>query len=91
MPGENRNSLLIRAVNDRIRDVNDPGGASGPVGFLCECGDIDCQGAVDMRVADYETIRSRPGRFVLLAGHESPAHEVLARMNGYLVVEDTSK
>lgn len=91
MPGENRNSLLIRAVNDRIRDVNDPGGASEPVGFLCECGDIDCQGAVDMRVADYETIRSRPGRFVLLAGHESPAHEVLARMNGYLVVEDTSK
>lgn len=91
MPGENRNSLLIRAVNDRIRDVNDSGGASGLVGFLCECGDIDCQGALDMRVADYETIRSTPGRFVLLAGHESPAHEILARMNGYLVVEDTSK
>jgi hypothetical protein len=44
-----------------------------------------------MRVADYETIRSTPGRFVLLAGHESPAHAVLERMNGYVVVEETSK
>jgi hypothetical protein len=90
MPGENRNSLLIRAVNDRIRDVNDPGGDSGPVGFLCECGDIDCQGALEITIADYEAVRSTRGRFVLLAGHESQAQEVLARMNGYVVVEETS-
>lgn len=90
MPGENRNSHLIRAVNDRIRDVNDPGGDSVPVGFLCECGDIDCQGAVDITVADYEAVRSEPGRFLLLAGHESPAYEVLARTNGYVVVGEAS-
>ena len=90
MPTGNRNSLLIRAVNDRIREVNDPGGDSVPVGFLCECGDIDCQGALDITVADYEAVRSEPGRFVLVAGHESHAHEVLARMNGYVVVEGAS-
>ena len=90
MPGENRNSLLIRAVNDRIRAVNDPGAHSGPVGFLCECGDIDCQGALDLSVADYEAVRSEPGRFVLLAGHESATHAVLTRMNGYVVVEEAS-
>jgi len=90
MPGENRNSLLIRAVNDRIREVNDPRGDSGPVGFLCECGDIDCQGALEITIADYEAVRSTRGRFVLLAGHESQAHEVLARVNGYVVVEETS-
>ena len=89
MPAPNRNSRLIQAVNDRIRGVSNPAGEASAVGLLCECGDIDCQGALNISLADYEAVRTAPGRFVLLRGHESPdVHRVLAGNNGYIVVEE---
>jgi hypothetical protein len=89
MLAPNRNSRLIRAVNDRIRDVSNPADESGAVEVLCECGDVDCQGAVNISLVDYQTVRAAPRRFVLIHGHESPdVHRILSRDNGYVVVEE---
>jgi hypothetical protein len=82
-----QNTSLLRQVNERIREVIKAwGDASEPVGFLCECGDPNCVGVVKIMTADYEAIRSAPGRFLLLGGHELEAGEVVARNNGYVIV-----
>jgi hypothetical protein len=83
-----RNSSVFRQVNERIREVSTTwADVSEPIGFLCECGDATCTGVMTLNVADYDTVRSAPGHFLLLRGHELPeAEEVVARTNGYLVV-----
>ncbi len=83
---------ILRAVNDRIRDVSaTTTAAAEAIGFLCECGDVDCLGVIDVTIAEYEAVRSLPNRFVVLAGHELPdADEVVARDNGYLIVAKRS-
>ena len=89
MLAPNRNSQLIRTVNDRIRDVRNPADESGAVAVLCECGDVVCQGALNISLTDYEAVRAAPGHFVLLHEHESPdVHRILARDNGFVVVEE---
>lgn len=89
MPAPNRNSRLIRAVNDRIRNVSNPADESGAVEVICECGDIDCQGPVNISLVDYETVRATPRRFVLIHRARVPdVHRILSRDNGYVVVEE---
>jgi hypothetical protein len=84
-----RTRLLFREVNDRIADVSlETWRTSEPVGFLCECGDAACVETLDLKVADYEAIRSETTRFLVRAGHESPELEdVVERIDGCVVVE----
>jgi hypothetical protein len=79
---------ILREVNNRIRDVSVARvGVAEPIGFLCECGDVDCLGVIDVTIADYEAIRSLPNRFLVLAGHElHDADDVVARDSGYVIV-----
>jgi hypothetical protein len=88
MPLPGRNPALIRAVNERIREVSSTwGAASEPVGFLCECGDMDCLGVLKLTIGDFETVRSAEEHFLLVRDHESPdADEVVSRNNGYVIV-----
>jgi hypothetical protein len=82
-----RNSVLFRAVNERIRDVSTAwAGASEPVGFLCECGDADCDGVLNVTIPAFETIRAKLNHFLVLRGHESDMDDVVAENNGYLIV-----
>lgn len=83
-----RKPAVLREVNDRVREVSAARvGAAEPIGFLCECGDPDCLGVVDLTIAEYEAIRSVPNRFLLLAGHERPgADGVVARDDRYVIV-----
>jgi hypothetical protein len=88
LPDRPRNSALSRHVNDRILEVSRTWGNSGPIGFLCECGDPDCAALVDLAVEDFEMIRSIPARFLVLRGHEhSAAEAVVASEEGYVIVE----
>jgi hypothetical protein len=88
MPLRRRNPALIRAVNERIRDVSSTWGApSEPVGFLCECGDIDCLDVLKLTIRDFETLRPAGEHFLLVRDHESPdADEIVSRQNGYIIV-----
>jgi hypothetical protein len=82
------NRSLFREVNERIRDVSVDRWDGSPIGFLCECDDPECVEVLDLAIADYDAIRSVPNRFILVRGHESPGVEgVVARSNGYLIVE----
>jgi hypothetical protein len=83
-----RNSALFRAVNERIRDVSTTwAGASEPIGFLCECGDADCDGVLQTTIPTFEATRSKVDHFLVLRGHESPGGDrVIAQDDGYLIV-----
>jgi hypothetical protein len=84
-----RNQALMREVNERIAEVSD---AVGELEFLCECADLTCQGALDMSMLEYESIRSSPVRFPVLPGHVVPDVERVVEENErYAVVEKVGK
>jgi ANTAR domain len=81
--------VLSRIVNERIVQLSD--GAGAPVAGLavvCECGNDGCFERIEVTKGAYEAVRASASRFVLLPGHEIPAHErVVERRDGYVVAE----
>lgn len=75
---------LFRAVNERIRELSGPGAAD--YDFMCECDDGRCTMVLRLSEAEYERVRSEPGQFVVLTGHESPLDDVVATGEGWAVV-----
>jgi hypothetical protein len=57
--------------------------------FLCECADVECALRLRLTLDEYEEIRADPRRFLMATGHERPGVRVLARRDGYEVVEST--
>jgi hypothetical protein len=82
------NAPLFREVNDRIRELAERWEKAEPPGFICECADAACTQVVNVSVAEYDAVRSAPGRFLLLRGHEPASNaDVVASVDGYLIVE----
>jgi hypothetical protein len=78
----------IRDVNEGIERGQWPGDEDTPIGFRCECARVGCNRLVELTVRQYEQIRSRPKRFVVVPGHELPDVEtVVATRPGYVIVE----
>ena len=58
------------------------------MGFRCECARLGCNLLVEVKLADYERLRSNPRHFVMIPGQEIPEVErVVEHGDGYLVVE----
>jgi hypothetical protein len=56
-------------------------------GFVCECGDDECEDTVRLQLATYEEIRDDSRLFFVVPGHEAPeAEDVVRRGEGYFVV-----
>ncbi len=82
------NETVFREVNEGIQRGQWPGEQSEPVGFRCECARLGCNLLVELRLAEYEAVRSHPRRFMMIDGHQVPELErVVERHEGYLVVE----
>ncbi|MCA1682441.1 MAG: hypothetical protein LC685_00305 [Actinobacteria bacterium] len=85
----------IAANEDTFRDINDgiargqwPGDESHSVSFRCECARLGCNLLIELKLAEYEAIRSNSRRFLVSPGHELPEVEtVVATRENYLVVE----
>jgi hypothetical protein len=83
-----KNETLFREVNEAIERGQYPGEQDSPTAFRCECASLDCNGLVSLTPREYEQVRSRPRRFVVLPGHEVAAVEtVVSTGAGYVVVE----
>ena len=84
-----RNELRFRELNGRIAATVTQGRRQGPLGYVCECGDADCQRLVDLSQSEYDAVREEPRRFFVVPGHELPrAEAVVDRVEGrYVVVE----
>lgn len=79
------NQKLFRRGNERLHDlvenqVND----STPVPFLCECAAEDCQGRVEVQLAEWEAVAARPNHYLMVAGHQrSEGEQVVGSVGEY--------
>ena len=83
------NEAIFREVNEQIRGLNQGFGVDdSPMSVICECGDADCTDQLEVKVSDYERVRSDPRRYVIARGHEIPDVErVVEQAAGYDVVQ----
>jgi hypothetical protein len=60
--------------------------------FLCECGDDRCTRTIRLNLQEYEEVRSQPGRFVIVPGHEIlDVERVVEAGERYDVIEKPSR
>jgi hypothetical protein len=85
------NNQRFREANESIRDRADALGADmHRMPFLCECPVEDCVEILQLTRAQYSAVREHPRYFITAVGHEEaekPVAEVVARNDGYVVVE----
>ena len=83
-----QNENAFRALNESIEDsVHRRRSDEDLGGFVCECGDEDCEEIVRLQLAAYEEIRDDSRLFFVVPGHEAPdAEDVVRRGEGYFVV-----
>jgi hypothetical protein len=77
------NQRLFRTANDRLEERGEEYGISGSIPFLCECAEVECLGQIDLSLAEYERVRAKPNRFVILPGH--------SMVEGERVIEDKGR
>jgi hypothetical protein len=76
---------LLREVNETVVEVNRTLGASDGIDVLCECGDA-CGSFLTLAPDEYARIRSEPGQFCVLPGHEHRDADVVERHDRWLLV-----
>lgn len=85
----------IAANEDTFREINDgiargqwPGDESLSVSFRCECARLGCNLLLELKLPEYQAVRSHSRRFLVTPGHELPEVEtVVATRENYMVVE----
>jgi hypothetical protein len=84
--------LLMREVNERIRDFNTRFQVvTGTYDLLCECPGSDCFQRLEVPTSIYEELRTYEDRFLVGTGHEQPEQERVVAQNGtHLVVAASS-
>ena len=82
-----RKRLLLREVNERIRDVSTDFCTQHECEFLCECGDPDCREPVSLSLAEYGEVRANLSDFLTAPEHGGGAGaDVVARYDRFTVV-----
>jgi hypothetical protein len=82
------NESAFREINETLeRDVHRGRTQKEYAGFLCECGDPDCEDLVRVDLDTYESIRADAQLFFAVRGHEEPeAEDVVDERDGFVVV-----
>ena len=86
------NESAFRNLNESLGSSVHRGMAEGHLaGFVCECGDSDCDATIRMPMPAYEAIRTDSCLFFLVPGHEAPdVEDVVEEADGYNVVRKHS-
>ena len=82
------NESAFRELNERL-EASVHRGDTEPeyAGFLCECGDGDCDTTVRMALPEYEKVRADSMLFFVVPGHEaSDTEDIVEDGEGYFVV-----
>lgn len=82
------NENAFRELNESLEDsVHRRRSAEDLAGFVCECGDGDCDEIVRLTIEAYEEIRDDSRLFFVVPGHDmAVAEDVVRRRDGYFVV-----
>lgn len=83
-----RNEASFRELNDRLdSDVHRGNTEPDFAGFVCECGNEDCDTTIRVALDSYAEVRRDDKLFMIVPGHEVPgAEDVVDERNGYVVV-----
>jgi hypothetical protein len=86
-----RNNQVFREANERIHAAAaEFDHELEKIPFLCECPVEDCVEIVRLTEEQYVAIRADPRHYMTAVGHEAaeaPIGQVVARNNGYVIVE----
>jgi hypothetical protein len=83
-----RNEAAFRELNQSL-EANVHRGRTEPdfAGFVCECGDGDCDTTVRVPLDAYTSVRADARLFFVVPGHEIPdTEDVVDAGDGYLIV-----
>ena len=76
------NESRFREINERLRDdLRALPDDDEPVGFVCECGKVECAEQVSLTLAEYETVRAGSLDFFVVPGHQVPDVEDVVDLN----------
>ena len=83
-----RNESAFRALNESLEASVHRGRPELELaGFVCECGDPNCEATVRLELAAYEAIRQVSQLFIVVPGHEiTDAEDVVEDRDSYRVV-----
>lgn len=82
------NQALFREINERIEATAGAQGAdSYAYEFVCECSSLECFGRFELTLQEYDRVRERDSRFVVLSGHEQPDEDVVERRGALAIVK----
>ncbi len=87
-----KNEALFRDVNERMRTIDRglgvPPNEDDRWAFICDCANVNCADRIELTLEEYEHVRARSDRFLLVPGHERPDVErVIRRNERFAVVE----
>jgi hypothetical protein len=81
------NESRYRLVNEAIEQAHLAGSDSSTGELICECARGDCTARIELRLDEYERVRSVPTHFVVMPAHHEPAFEnIIAKMDDHWVV-----
>ncbi|HEX8205263.1 MAG TPA: hypothetical protein VF587_04295 [Solirubrobacteraceae bacterium] len=76
------NESRFREINERLReDLRALPEDDERIGFVCECGRVDCAERVSLTLAEYETVRASSLDFFVVPGHNAPHVEDVVDVN----------
>lgn len=86
-----KTEAFFRNVNERIAESAERF-SSGEAEFVCECHDQACVERVEVPLDEYEAVRDKATRFILLPGHEDERVErIVERRPRYRIVEKVNR
>ena len=65
----------------RASDSDSVSGGATRIGFVCECGQLECSRLIELTTPEYERVRSDSCQFVVIKGHEIPWVENIVDQN----------
>jgi hypothetical protein len=83
-----RNESAFRVLNESLEaSIHSGRPDTDLAGFVCECGDPDCDTTVRVTLPTYESVRRDSMLFLVAPGHElSDVEDVVEDGDGYFVV-----
>jgi hypothetical protein len=82
------NEAMFRRINESVETDYSETGFAGLIGFLCECGDSDCEETIEMTRREYESVREDARRFAVIGDHVfEDTEDIVERHRRYVVVE----
>jgi hypothetical protein len=82
-----RNEATFRRINEDIERGRNTDDDSTLIGFVCECGMVECSRLIELTPHEYERVRSDSRQFAIVGGHEVPSVEtIVERHDRYSVV-----